>query len=288
MREYGIISHTTIKPLGDRKMANCSNCGSPNISFKRENVGEVRGKRAKQVVHRTVGFCRDCGYTWVSSTDSVNYKKKNTWLWVLGWLFIFPLPLTILLLRKKNMNSIVKYVIIGIAWLFYLLIVTSGKTGDKTDATTPTTPATTQSQEIEDSPNEALAKTDNAKQPDDLKEQFSKEIGDGTILFDTSVRNDTTGRWRLMRIASSKNILDYAVDYYKAYFESDDEIHFVVNFSLNTTTVIARYADYLDITIHEYVKGEEHDAKILGGGDVLKEYWVYIDSGEIVDLSNAE
>ena len=91
-----------------------------------------------------------------------------------------------------------------------------------------------------------------------------------------------------MRIASSKNILDYAVDYYKAYFESDDEIHFVVNFSLNTTTVIARYADYLDITIHEYVKGEEHDAKILGGGDVLKEYWVYIDSGEIVDLSNAE
>ena len=119
-------------------MANCSNCGSPNISFKRENVGEVRGKRAKQVVHRTVGFCKDCGYTWVASVDDVPRQRK-TWLWVLGWLIIFPLPLTILLLRKQNMKPAVKYAIIGVAWVFYLIIAFGGSSKKGEDATVPET-----------------------------------------------------------------------------------------------------------------------------------------------------
>ena len=53
-------------------------------------------------------------------------KKRRTWLWVLGWIFIFPVPLTILLLRKKDMNPILKYAIIVIAWLFYLGIGAGG------------------------------------------------------------------------------------------------------------------------------------------------------------------
>ena len=50
-------------------------------------------------------------------------KKRKTWLWVLGWLFIFPLPLTILLLRNRKMNKVVKIVILIVAWLFYLFWV---------------------------------------------------------------------------------------------------------------------------------------------------------------------
>lgn len=115
----------------------CPNCGSNNISFKRESAGEIRGSRAKQVVHRTVGFCKDCGHTWVTSMDEVSVpKKRRTWLWVLGWLFIFPLPLTILIVRNKTMKPIVKYLIIGAAWLLYFGIAsTSNK---EASGTTPT------------------------------------------------------------------------------------------------------------------------------------------------------
>lgn len=54
-------------------------------------------------------------------------KKRKTWLWVLGWIFIFPLPLTILLLRKKDMKPFLKYGIIAVAWIVYLLIGLSGE-----------------------------------------------------------------------------------------------------------------------------------------------------------------
>lgn len=54
-------------------------------------------------------------------------KKRKTWLWVLGWIFIFPIPLTILLLRKKDMKPGLKYGLIAIAWLVYLLIAFLGR-----------------------------------------------------------------------------------------------------------------------------------------------------------------
>ncbi len=105
--------------------AQCSNCGSTNIAFKRENQGEIRGKNAKRIVHRTVGYCKDCGNTWYISEDAP--KPRKTWLWVLGWIFIFPLPLTILLLRKKEMQPFIKYPIIAIAWIIYLIIGVANK-----------------------------------------------------------------------------------------------------------------------------------------------------------------
>ena len=102
----------------------CSKCGSTNIAFKRENQGEIRGKNSKQIVHRTVGYCKDCGNTWFTSEDIP--KKRKTWLWVLGWICVFPLPLTILLLRKKDMKPVIKFGLIAIAWIVYFLIVASG------------------------------------------------------------------------------------------------------------------------------------------------------------------
>lgn len=55
-------------------------------------------------------------------------NKRKTWLWVLGWIFIFPLPLTILLLRKKEMKASAKYGIIAGAWIIYLIIgIAAGK-----------------------------------------------------------------------------------------------------------------------------------------------------------------
>ena len=103
----------------------CGKCGSSNVAFRRENQGEIRGKKSKQIVHKTVGYCKDCGNTWFVSEEGK--KKRKTWLWVLGWIFIFPLPLTILLLRKKDMKPVIKYGIIVVAWLIFLLIGLSGR-----------------------------------------------------------------------------------------------------------------------------------------------------------------
>lgn len=101
------------------------------------------------------------------------------------------------------------------------------------------------------------------------------------VMFSATYRNDTTGNWRLARIAEDIDIENYAVDYYNNYFTSDDEIHIIINFTRNTTTRINKLGNLLDVTIMEYVDGEEHDAKIACSGDLLAEYQVDIDSGEI-------
>ena len=53
-------------------------------------------------------------------------KKRKIWLWVLGWIFIFPIPLTILMLRNQKLNKPVKVGIIAAGWIVYLLIGSSG------------------------------------------------------------------------------------------------------------------------------------------------------------------
>ena len=68
---------------------------------------------------------QNCGYTW-SPNATTKSSGKKTWLWVLGWICIFPLPLTILLLRKKDMKPVVKYGIIAVAWVLFLVIGMAG------------------------------------------------------------------------------------------------------------------------------------------------------------------
>ena len=47
-------------------------------------------------------------------------KKRRLWLWILGWIFIWPLPLTKILLRKEDMNATLRWIIIVFAWIIYL------------------------------------------------------------------------------------------------------------------------------------------------------------------------
>ncbi|MBR0434883.1 MAG: zinc ribbon domain-containing protein [Lachnospiraceae bacterium] len=154
----------------------CPKCNSTNVTFTRENQGELRGKNAKRIVHKTVGLCKDCGYTWYSDVDDAgNGKRRKTWLWVLGWIFIFPVPLTILLLRKKEMNPVLKYGIIGLAFALYLLwvIVGANSSGDK--------------KQVEPIDNN---KTETVK--DDVKDD---EIKNDEFEFDFVIENDELGEY---------------------------------------------------------------------------------------------
>ena len=48
-------------------------------------------------------------------------KSKIVW-WVLGWIFIFPIPLTIIIARNKKLKTGIKAAIIIAVWLVYLII----------------------------------------------------------------------------------------------------------------------------------------------------------------------
>lgn len=132
----------------------CPKCGSTNITFKRELVGTSTqrsshksilgtgrtGQSVSQSAYRTVGLCQNCGFTWNPNAANQDSGRK-TWLWVLGWICIFPVPLTILMLRKKDMKPAVKYSIIAAAWLLFFVIGLSGN--GETDTPQTDVPNTT-------------------------------------------------------------------------------------------------------------------------------------------------
>ncbi|WP_195990215.1 hypothetical protein, partial [Clostridium sp. D53t1_180928_C8] len=98
----------------------------------------------------------------------------------------------------------------------------------------------------------------------------------------SSVRNDVTGNWRLTRIATTEDILEYIRSYYITKFIDEEEIHAIVNFTLNTTTQVSKlFENIICVTIYDYVEKEELDAKRLFGGTILGEYWIYLDNGDI-------
>ena len=100
-------------------------------------------------------------------------------------------------------------------------------------------------------------------------------------IFYNKVRNDNTDRWRCYVYNSSIAPQDFTLEYYKAYFSDDNEIHALVNMREQTTARISVIGTDLDVTVQKYVKGEEHDANLLFSGDITAEYFVNKESGEI-------
>jgi len=132
---------TTEKITDDTSIGKCPKCGHNKVSFKRERtttatqsqsrkkfIGTGRtGRSVRQASYRTIGVCQNCGYTWNPNLGNNGTGSKNKiWLWVLGWIFIFPVPLTILMLRKKDMKPVIKYGIIAVAWILFFIIGFSG------------------------------------------------------------------------------------------------------------------------------------------------------------------
>lgn len=87
-------------------------------------VKESRGKR--KTANTSEG-----GGTGGSMGNTGGPKKRNTLLWVIGWLCVFPLPLTILLLRKKEMAPGKKYGVIVAVWSVYLIMAAVASKNDK-------------------------------------------------------------------------------------------------------------------------------------------------------------
>ena len=60
----------------------------------------------------------------------VQSKKRHTFWWIMGWIFIFPIPATILIVRSKKMHWILKIVLVLAVWGLYLAIGLAGSKGN--------------------------------------------------------------------------------------------------------------------------------------------------------------
>lgn len=127
----------------------CPRCGSKNVNFKREQVRQSKrisgGDYYSASGYNTIGFCEECGYTWDPLAKTKGKKRLNLpkmknpkiiW-WILGWLCIFPVPLTILLLRNDKMKNAIKYSLIAVAWVVYLFIGLNGRDNDNKEVSDP-------------------------------------------------------------------------------------------------------------------------------------------------------
>ena len=108
---------------------------------------------------------------------------------------------------------------------------------------------------------------------------------EGDDLLIQKVNNDKTGKWRIAVISSSKPQDNYAFEYYQRYMKNEPDSNnlFIVNLGLRTTTQIFVSDSTLDITVHEYVDGEEHDAvKLNSGMDLQQTKILDKNTGEII------
>lgn len=119
--------------------------------------------------------------------------------------------------------------------------------------------------------------SDNDRLKSELKEKY--EIG----IPSEFANGDKTGKWRIVKIANSAQPSDYAVTYAQAYMK-DGDIHYIVNFSLKTTTMLRLLNGIIDVKTTEYVKKEELDATIIGKGKLYKEQHFYVDTGKEITI----
>lgn len=54
-------------------------------------------------------------------------RPRRTWLWVLGWIFMPAIPLTVLTARSKKIPTWLKAVLITLIWILYSVIVSSAQ-----------------------------------------------------------------------------------------------------------------------------------------------------------------
>lgn len=201
--------------------------------------------------------------------EKVKFYKKKWFMWVC-LVLLPPVGIALLWIYHKEMKKAFRIIITVIFVMWFILLVVPGNGNDATTIPETTTkPAQVETTEKTTTTTTSVTTTKSKLQEKDIR------------FYVSNVRNDVTGNWRVATIAESIQMQDYAVDYYNEYFEDDSEIHAIVNFNYNTTTQISVAGDTIFVTVYDYVKGEEHDAKLMFSGTVLKSYMVDKNTGEI-------
>ena len=92
------------------------------IDSEREGYLFEKGRLRAQSEQAQKPIVQQVRYEYVS----VQKKKRHTFWWIMGWIFIFPLPATVLIVRSRKLHWIIKTILILIVWGLYLAIGLSG------------------------------------------------------------------------------------------------------------------------------------------------------------------
>ncbi len=121
------------------------------------------------------------------------------------------------------------------------------------------------------------------------KDALRKEVKEKyNLIYMGNARDDVTGNWRVSLYSGEDQFQDFALEYYNAFFESDKEIHAVVNFAVKVTYKITYTLGELYVTAYDYVDGEEHSAKKLFSGTPLQQFVINPKTGEVQTLENED
>lgn len=144
-------------------------------------------------------------------------------------------------------------------------------------------------QDNEEPPTEAVTELESeqvAEAPTEPKKEVGKSVDTlESFMYTGAVQNDVTGKWYCAVCADNVNFAEYAVSYYNRYMHSG-EIHAICNPLYGTTTKIEDSSfdtDNIYLTVYSYIDGEEHDAKLMFGGNVIAYYNVNKETGEITE-----
>lgn len=213
-------------------------------------------------------------------------KKKGSCLtWCLLLLF-WPISLTIWIWKSGKVASTKGKIGLTVAFWGCILLLASGMsgTGQSKESTTANTEAAAEVSTEDTASSEEATQEKDEKQ--ELKDKLKKEYG---VIQLAPPENDKTGNLRVAGYTAAVAPQDIAAEYYKAYFESDSEIHCLWSNAYNTISRIALLdANTLDVTVHEYRDKEEHYADQILGGQVYEQYWVHLDTGEIEKIDTEE
>ena len=110
----------------DRKSAFCEYCGGQvliddEVQHLQIDNAESAGYAFEKGRQRAQNEAQAHRYYSAQPQPAPKKNKKIVW-WVLGWIFIFPIPLTIIISRNKKLKTGAKIGVIAAAWIIYLLI----------------------------------------------------------------------------------------------------------------------------------------------------------------------
>lgn len=110
----------------DRKSAFCEYCGAElliddEVQHLQIDNAESAGYAFEKGRQRAQNEAQAHSYYSAQPQPAPKKNKKIVW-WVLGWIFIFPVPLTIIIARNQKLKIGAKIGLIAAAWIVYLLI----------------------------------------------------------------------------------------------------------------------------------------------------------------------
>lgn len=183
---------------------------------------------------------------------------------------------------RKPTGGLFKATLISVAACLVFFVLT-GVTASSEDSDIPETAAVESTVEATTEAETTVPETTEEATTEaavDEKEELQKKLKDEYGVSPSGfVRGDVTDRWRISKVANGTPPSDYALDYAKAYMTEGD-VHFIVNFTLKTTTQFTMVAGILEARTTEYVDKEEHDAKVIGGGLELSNRHFRVATGE--------